>query len=652
MYRVISMLLCLFCFLAVPKAEEPERARPTWWFGGAAGANLNWYSGTLQRLNPDLTSPAPFHKGFGAGLYLAPHVEYRHDSIWGGMLQAGYDDRRGTFDDVTCPCGEIATLKTTVSYFSIEPSLRVAPFAGRLYLYAGPRFAFNWAPNFGKSSTDDEKTFEYARENNPDVKAELNKMNGFVFSGQLGLGYDIPLAARDNKTQVDLSPFISYQPYWGQEPRSIETWAVSTLRLGAVLKFGTGKVLPASEAAVVDADVRFSVRAPKAITVKRRVRETFPLRNYVFFEEGSSEIPARYVALTKPQASAFKEEQLQEIQPISNTGRSLRQMTVYYNILNTLGDRMKRSPKTTIVLSGASASGPEQGKARAASVKKYLVDVFGIDSARIATEGRDKPRIPSEVAGGTQDLALLQAGNNRVDIETTSPEMMVQVGGDNRYMLKPVQIVADVEDPLDSHVLFNVEGAGEALSTWSLEITDDQGKVQNYGPYMGQHESISGNTILGDRTEGDYKVAMIGMKKDGKAVRMEAAPIHLIRRTEPMNEALRFSILFDFGQSKAKGAYETFLKDMVVPLVADSSVIIIHGYTDIIGDEAYNQKLSDERVQDTRGMLELLIPDWEKRGMAFETFGFGENPKNAPFDNNLPEERFYNRSVFIDIVPK
>ena len=651
MYRLCIIALGLFSFQAATGAEEIERAQPMWWFGGAAAANLNFYSGTAQKLDPGLTTPTPFHKGFGVGLYLAPHVEFRHDSIWGGMLEAGYDDRRGRFDDVICPCGQEATLSTRVSYFSIEPSLRVAPFAGRFYVYAGPRLAFNWAPSLTKSSTSDEKTFRYTQEHIPSTKGDLSGMRGTVFSGQLGLGYDIPLAAPNNKTQVDLSPFISYQPYFGQQVRSSESWSVSTLRLGATLKFGSGKIIPHSDTVLGERDVQFMVRAPKAVTVKRRIKESFPLRNYVFFDPGSAEIPKRYILLTKEQASGFKEEQLQEVQPKDTTGRSLRQMTVYHNILNTVGDRMRRSPGSTIVLSGASDKGPEQGRARAEAVKHYLVEVFGIDGSRIATEGRDKPRIPSEEPGGTKELALLQAGNSRVDIESNSPELMIQVGGGTDFVLKPVQIIADVDDPLDSHVLFNVSGANEVLASWSLEITDDKGKVQNYGPYTGEHESISGNAILVDRPEGDYKVAMVGQKKDGKAVRKETS-VHLIRRNEPAREAVRFSILYDFNQSKTKSNYEKFIGDMIVPLIADSGLVVIHGYTDEIGDETHNQKLSEERVEDTKAIIERAITDSGKRGITYETVGFGENPKHVPFDNNFPEERFYNRCVIIDIVPK
>ena len=368
----------------------------------------------------------------------------------------------------------------------------------------------------------------------------------------------------------------------------------------------------------------------------------------MFFEEGSAEIPDRYEKLTKEEAASFKEEQLQEVRPKSFVGRSGRQMTVYYNILNIVGDRMKRNPGTAITLSGASEKGPAHGKEMAEAIKKYFVDIFGIEGSRITTEGRDKPKLPSELPGATRELALLRAGDSRVDIESSSPEMTVQVG--RVPMLRPVQIVTVVEDPLDSHVLFNVVGAKEALSSWSLEITDAQGKVQRFGPSTRERENVPGNTILGGRASGDYKVVMLGQSKSGKFVRKESS-VHLVRRDEPLKEAVRFSILFDFDQSKTIASYEKFLTDVVTPLIPNNGLVIVHGYSDIIGEDAYNDNLSEERVQDARTIIERAASNSGKRGIMYETFGFGEDVQYAPFDNFFPEGRFYNRTVIIDIVP-
>jgi outer membrane protein OmpA-like peptidoglycan-associated protein len=646
--RIFFNSLILICVHATIFAQKTERAQPTWWFGGAGAANLNFYGGTTQLLNSALTVPTAFNEGFGAGLYLAPLVEYRPNPVWGGILQVGYDVRGGSFDEVLVPSGEKATLEASICYISIEPSLRFAPFSNGFYIFGGPRIGFNWA-----LPTEDEKAFVYKQTGKSDLKAEFSDMRGTVFSGQIGIGYDIALASPNDEIQANLSPFVSFQPDFGQKPRSVESWSVSTLRLGVAIKFGSGAVIPGVEPtatpAVIGRDVQFSVRAPKAV-VKHRVRETFPLRNYVFFEEGSTEIPNRYEALTKDQAASFKEDQLQEVQPKSMTGRSIRQMTVYYNILNIVGDRMKRSPGAAISLIGASEKGPEHGKARAETIKRYLVDVFGIEGSRITTEGRDKPRIPSEVPGGTKELALLGAEDRRVDIESNSPEMMIQVGGGPHYILKPVQIVAVVEDPLDSHVLFNVVGAKEVLASWSLEITDEQGKVQRFGPFTRERETVPGNTILGGRSQGDYQVVMVGQTKGGKVVRKESS-VRLVRRDQPIKEAARFSILFDYDKSKTVASYEKFLTEIVTPLILDNGTVVIHGHTDIIGEEEYNYNLSYGRAHDAQSIIERAVSNSGKRGVTLETLWFGEDLQYAPFENYFPEGRFYNRTVIIDIVP-
>jgi hypothetical protein len=41
-----------------------------------------------------------------------------------------------------------------------------------------------------------------------------------------------------------------------------------------------------------------------------------------------------------------------------------------------------------------------------------------------------------------------------------------------------------------------------------------------------------------------------------------------------------------------------------------------------------------------------------RNDVKFDASGYGENENNAPFDNKTPEERFYNRTVIIDIVTK
>ena len=64
------------------------------------------------------------------------------------------------------------------------------------------------------------------------------------------------------------------------------------------------------------------------------------------------------------------------------------------------------------------------------------------------------------------------------------------------------------------------------------------------------------------------------------------------------------------------------------------------------------QILSQKRADETQRILEIKLALKWITGTKFKTSGLGENESVAPFENKLPEERFYNRSVIIDIIPK
>jgi outer membrane protein OmpA-like peptidoglycan-associated protein len=656
-------LMVLSGILTPLKSQVDSIKQPSWWFGVAGGANFNFYRGSTQELNPNLTTPVAFHGGFGTGLYLAPLVEFhRPDSKWGVMLQAGYDNRNGKFKEVFSPCNCPRDLSTKLSYVTVEPSLRFTPFKSGFYLYAGPRVAFNL-----------KKSFVYVQKTNPDypeqeteadVKGDLSNVNSTLISMQVGAGYDIPLSSKTNKSQFALSPFVSFQPYFGQSPRSIETWNITTLRVGAALKFGHGKktqaskLMLATEETVVPeknlpaAVVAFFIDAPKNVPVERRVRETFPIRNYVFFNKGSTKIPSRYVLLKKDQVKDFKEDQLEVFKPKKLSGRSARQMVAYYNLLNILGDRMQKKPTTTIKLAGSSEKGIEDGKAMAESVKKYLVDVFAIEPSRITTEGLDKPKNAAVTEGGTKELDLLREGDRRVTIETTSPTLLMEFQSGPEAPLLPVTIEAVQEAPLDSYISFNAQGASQAFTSWSLEVKDENGKIQNFGPYTQDKISLPGKLILGTRPEGDYKVKMTGTTKSGGKVTKEA-PVHLVLWAPSKDEqGMRYSVLFDFNKSKATTTYEKYLTDIVTPKIPAGGTVIIHGYTDIIGDAGSNRDLSLARANDVKDILEKSLSAGGRNDVKFEVLAFGEDEKLAQFENKFPEERFYNRSVVIDIIPK
>jgi outer membrane protein OmpA-like peptidoglycan-associated protein len=403
--------------------------------------------------------------------------------------------------------------------------------------------------------------------------------------------------------------------------------------------------------AFLDPDVIFTVFAPANIPVERRVRETFPLRNYVFFNEGSTDIPERYVLLNKDQVKDFKEDQLEVFTPKELSGRAKRQLVVYYNVLNILGDRMGKEPLSIVRLDGASMQGTEDGLKMAESVKKYLVEVFGISPERLNTEGRVKPRIPSEQVGGTRELVLLREGDRRVSIWSESPGILMEFQSGPDAPLKPVEFVAIQEAPVESYVTFNVAGAAKAFSEWSLEIRDNNGVIQKFGPYTRETVTMPGKAILGSRPVGDFNVTMTGQTKSGNTV-MKQAPVHIVLWAPPENEEMmRFSIIFEFNNSEAIALYEKYLSEIVMPKIPQNGKLLIHGHTDIIGETDHNQDLSVARANDVKAIFEKALSAAGRNDVKFEVFGFGEDEVLSPFENRYPEERFYNRTVIIDIIP-
>lgn len=650
--KKIAVLFLMFILLVntTPKlrAQEVNRLTPTWWWGISLGANLNLYEAWMRKLSNTLTSPVIFREGDGVAPYASLLMEYRPNDMWGGMLNISYDGRGGGFEQVKLASGDHkASLVTSLSYISIEPSIKWMPFSSGFYLFTGPELNFNASKGF---------SYEQGGEL-PKTESSFSKVRSTMFSGQIGAGYDILITPKSKKTWVEVSPFISGQSFFGTKVRTIQNWTIITGRVGVALKFGKSKevVQPIKMVEekvvtpVVEKEVQFTVKSPGMVRTKRNVNETFPLRNYVFFEKDSSNIPGRYVMLNKEEAKAFKEEQLLNLKSSQFTGPTAQKLNIYYNILNITGDRMRNNPKSTITLVGSSAKGKTEGKMMAMKVKQYLVNEFGIDSTRIMVTGRVKPLIPTEEEGFGVYSDLQRVEDNRVDIISESPELLMEAGTSDSTMLNPIKLLTVQEDPIDNNIIFNNAGAREILSSWSIDITDVKGQTKHFGPYMQDQVSISGKTFLGNSNYNTYKVVMTGQSKSGKEVKKEST-FTLALKDEP-ETGLRFSILFDFDKYETVASYTDYLTKIVASFIPANGTVIIHGHTDIIGQEEYNKQLSDKRAEEAKKILEQAVQKNGTMGVKFETYGYGADEKIAPYGNKLPEERCYNRTVIIDIIP-
>jgi len=110
--------------------------------------------------------------------------------------------------------------------------------------------------------------------------------------------------------------------------------------------------------------------------------------------------------------------------------------------------------------------------------------------------------------------------------------------------------------------------------------------------------------------------------------------------------------LFEFNDSKSIAMYDKYLTEIVTPKIPKGATVLIHGYTDVVGGEDSNLELSMARATDVQKILEKALSNAGRTDVKFEAYGFGEDENLAQFENKYPEERFYNRAVVIDIIPK
>jgi outer membrane protein OmpA-like peptidoglycan-associated protein len=147
---------------------------------------------------------------------------------------------------------------------------------------------------------------------------------------------------------------------------------------------------------------------------------------------------------------------------------------------------------------------------------------------------------------------------------------------------------------------------------------------------------------------------MVGKTKQGTTIRKDAANnVKMVLWKPAINEeSIRYSILYEFNKSEAIAIYEKYLIEVVTPQIPKGARVIIHGYTDIIGDAENNKELSLARANDVRKIISATLAKAYRKDVIIDVYGFGEDEVLAPFENKYPEERSYNRSVIIDIIPR
>ena len=354
--------------------------------------------------------------------------------------------------------------------------------------------------------------------------------------------------------------------------------------------------------------------------------ELVPLVPYLFFDEQSAKIPDRY--LHPVDLSIFAESKLSASDPLS----------VYQQSLNVIGKRLADRPmaKLTVVgtLDNNEFSGPrELARERAEAVKHALMSSWNIPSARIQTRAELLPQKPS--AADSDGMSE----NRRVELTSTDP-----------LVLAPVLVADTVRITTPPSIRFHSKITGAtALRSWSLQTSQDGKELKAFQGADSVPQTIDW-TLADDqsripRAPGtlDYELTVQGTDARMATARgtlpVEQRTLRTKRREIAGNaEIEKYTLLlFGFNSSELSSENQSML-DMIKARLQPNSTATIQGFRDRIGSVAYNKTLAMARAHSAAKALSLP-----------ESVILPSDGKTYPQDNNLPEGRFYSRTVQITI---
>lgn len=476
----------------------------------------------------------------------------------------------------------------------------------------------------------------WAHGNHDDANNSPNELPGGVgvfAAAQVGLGYDAPL---NSKNTLWLTPEVMYAyplTDLGVDPNDL---SIQSFRTSLSLKFDISGEEPAppppparplsvsvsAHGLTADGQVTNEPVLPVKSTT---TRASMPILPYVFFNENSAAVPARY---SQSGSTGFSEVQLQ--------GKDA--LDVNHSLLDIVGSRMKQYPEVTVTITGTNANtGSERSntslsKERASALRNYLVSAWGISANRINVEARNLPELPTNpttVAGMEE--------NRRAEI--TGP-----------HVADPV-VVTDKSSAFDGETLIRYEIAvynpdNIPVSTWRLTL-DNNGtqvggaesgsgtppssitsKIPDASRFEGKqlHYTIAVTDVNGTTTTGDGMTRVVKSGKDEQFLEKYAM------------------LSFDFNSAKLTDPSEKMVSLIGESINRDARAVKINGFCDITGTDEYNQALSERRANSAASILSSST----RMPSAVNVAAHGEN--DPKFTNELPEGRQLNRRVEVEIA--
>jgi len=668
---ILTAILLIAGNSLLSQEEKSERNIRIGMFGAGA---LNMHSGQFSSYDGMLIC-GTFDDGTGIGWMAGNSIEVPFGTNFSFFGRAFFHKADGDFEAppkdpprVSLDDGTLVYLTTehqldvSLDYVQIE-ALGAYYVSDKVYLALGPGVAIPTHASytqveeiqqpFGLKFRNGESTRQIASANfddNPNTETNLR------ITAHALIGADFLIAEN-----LYLSPEAGYIfPF--TNVLSNNDWSVSTLHAGLALKYELGtpeKVIikepsPALEPVTEPKFTPSPIASIKAksllengamlefgqVTVSEENNNNYvPILPYIFFDAGKSELQNRYITLNSSEINNFDESTLQD-----------SVLAVYHNMLNIVGSRMQKNTNANLTVTGClepADDGRNQNKlasSRAQRVKDYLVNIWGIPADRIITKSRELPEEISNrnVAEGREENRRVELSSNSSDIlepvrlithnsEVSPKSIVMQANVKYDENLKSWDLVANY---IDNTQLWNKSGNGSPSSSMQWDL--DRNKMIELArkDVQGNHISLKLKVIDNEGNTDEANTAVpIFYEKKSKYYDGEIVKDSIVERYN--------LIFFDYDMPLINEENESTFKTILNRINTNSSVSIT-GFTDKLGTDEYNNQLSIDRAKSVeKAIKERVVPE-----IIFSK-GVGET---LIYDNDLPEGRFYNRTVIVEIT--
>ena len=653
--KLLSIVLFLFALASDAAAQTTDSIDVVpIRLGAALGVSGNAHGAGFVRLPGTLNCCPEFTSGWGTGPYASLIGYVPLSSTWRLGLRTTYL-RQDAVLSRTEPIavegedGPIATsiehtIDATLASFSGELRAEVAA-TRRLWFSFGTRVGAMTESRFSQVETlGDEApgTFNNGRRTQNEYSGEIPDAARIGAAILLGTGFDLPL---------DANGYLKATPEFtlGLAVTSVNdsvTWMPHALQLGVAFTYDFAHYRKPEPVIVppppmLSAEIAF---APVGTDRTVSVREVLDIRHSpvvpaVFFDSGSVAIASRYRLLESDSVASY-----------SLSGFDSDDFVGHHrDLLNVIAYRLTKNPKASITLV---ASQPQEesdavGRARISAIRSYLEKTWGIAPSRITVASTNGPlRKASEKSADGRDE------NRHVGIRASDPAIVAPIMTQSeRWEFEPDEVT----------ILPRITAeAGIQEATVDVAVNGRATRSIRYGsPEWPRGEElrwdVSSRVLASDSLPASVTAALRVVDASGQtavattdsSVSVVGARIVNRGRIETVNRRRRVKyqlVAVPLGSPELDPINRALMSELAAQ-VRPGATITIRGYSDRLGDPAYNLKLSQRRADIASSTLRELLPPDIRDHVTIDAKGGGVD--TTRFTNDLAEGRILTRGVSV-----